>query len=767
MNKNIEWTLILSLICFANQFNAQAFSGVIQDANSKETLIGATIFVPNVTYGTTTDTYGRFIIPGVKEGTSLRLQVSYVGYQNVDTTIIVNKESFVLQLSNRADLPEVTVIAKSPFQQLGSVDIPIKELNAIPALLGEQDPLKALVLTPGISNGAEGTAGLFVRGGTPDQNLILFDGAKVYNANHLFGLLSPFNPDLIKDLKVYKSYFPSRYGGRLSSVIDISSIEGNKNELQKTVSVGLINSRVSLQGPLIKNKLSFAVGGRTAHLALLNLLTAGDENYTNYIFYDINGKVNFRSDKLNVSASAFRASDNLIEVDDFLDAPYRTVIQWSNATASVRAAYNLGPNLTVDGNFNFNRYTYGVEQQLFETPGGVELSRIDNKAFVQEYVSKIGFAYQPTRRIQLSTGLEINNRSTKPKETQVAVTGESTILVGESPTEKSQDIAVYTEIEASPTKWFKLNAGLRYASYLLPDNASFSRAEPRISTEFTASDRFRFQLAYTKMTQPLHLLTSNYIGVPSNIWVSARSSAPPQISQQYAAGVSYQINPSARLSIEAYYKTSENLVDPLPGTNFYQSNITDWQDIAGINGEGRAYGSEFFYQFKSNKWYGWASYTLSWTKARFSGINNGQYFFRQFDRRHDISLTGGYKLNEGWDLLANFVYQTGYRQTLPAAIYQDPFFNSAESILIGRFQEKVPDYHRLDVSFRHTKKSRSRERSIAIGIYNTYGRANPFFVFPDPDVQLTSSGQVQQFNNEVKKLSLFNLIPSINYTVKW
>ncbi|MFK8163023.1 MAG: carboxypeptidase-like regulatory domain-containing protein [Lewinella sp.] len=767
MKAKIRNLLIFTLLLVFNGLNGQSLSGVIQDISSKETLVGATILAPDYTYGTTTDPFGRFNIPGVSLGSKLRLQISYVGYEPVDTTVSVTNSLVVIALNSQSDLPEITVIAKSPFQELGKVDIPIKELNAIPALLGEQDPLKALVLTPGISNGAEGTAGLYVRGGTPDQNLILFDGAKVYNANHLFGLLSPFNPDLVKDLQVYKNYFPSRYGGRLSSVIDITSIEGDKTELKKTVSLGLINSRVSLQGPLIKDKLSFAVGGRTAHLALLNLLTAGDDNYTNYLFYDLNGKLNYRSDKLNISASAFHASDQLIEADNFLETPYRTVINWSNSTASLRMAYNLSNNLMLDGNLNFNRYHYGVDQQLFEEPNGVEISRVTNQAYVQEVVGKVGLSYQPARWARVSAGFELNDRTTKPKDTQVTDSGEATITVGESPEEKAEDLATFVSADVSLTDWLEIKAGFRYASYRLPDEASFNQFEPRLSAELMFSDKVRLQLAYNKMTQPLHLLTSNYIGVPSNIWVSARSSALPQVSRQFAVGISYQVTPSSRLSVETYYKESENLIDPLPGTNFYQSSITDWQEIAGTGGNGIAYGSELFYRFKKPSFYGWASYTLSWSKARFDGINNGEYFFRQFDRRHDISLTGGYKLNENWDILANFVYQTGYRQTLPLAIYQDPFFNSAEPVLIGRFNEKVPDYHRLDVSFRHTKKTSSRERTIALGVYNFYGRPNPFFVYSDPDEQLNSSGQVQQYQNDVKKLSLFNLIPSINYTIKW
>jgi hypothetical protein len=762
----IERLLILMALLSCASGIAQTIFGTVEDIVSSEGLIGASITDVEQNYTVLSDAFGRFNL-SVGDAASVRVVISYVGYRSLDTTVDVTSRALRLRLATDADLPTVVVKATEGRQavrnSLTVVDIPVELLNTLPPLAGEVDPIKALQLMPGISAGAEGTADLYIRGGTPDQNLILFDGAKIYNANHLFGFLSPFHPDLLKSVRVHKAGFPARFGGRLSSVVEIDSKEGNKQEWEKSLGLGLINSRFHISGPLKKDKLSVSAGGRTAHLSLLNLLSINQSSFQTYFFYDANVKVNLKTDRSNLSFSSFRNYDRTVAKDDVLRSPIRGIFDYGNLTASLRWAYSLSPATITTLLATVNDYQYSAREIIQSSLGG---STTESRSTISERTIRYDIRTDASTAFSFGIGVEANNRTVKPRQ----ITTDNVLVETDvNATEYSNDVGFYQSNVLRIGRGTKVEAGLRWQAYDLPFGGGWvSFLEPRFNGRQQITNRSWVNVSYAKMSQGLHMVSNNFIGFPTNLWVTANQRTPPSSSFNFALGYTYNTQKGSEAVVEGYYKTGQNIIDPLPGVSFFQSSLESWEDNVSTGGESEAYGVELLYRRNGARIFGWAAYTLSWNRIRYADINGGQWYFRQFDRRHDLSLVGGINLNEKWQFLSTFVFNSGFRLTLPAALYYDGFSNEPIPVYRGRYNEKSPLYHRLDIAFRReVVQASGRKHVFTIGCNNVYGRQNPTILL----TQARQSGRVASsrlpgsIRNTVDQFSLFTFIPFANYSI--
>ncbi|WP_170110500.1 TonB-dependent receptor [Flavilitoribacter nigricans] len=765
--------LFYSLLLAAASFpvcplSGQHLSGYITDKASGESLIGVHIYDPESQTGTTTNAFGFFQMISPED--SLRLQLSYVGYQTVDTTIAVARSGpLKIGMQQAAELPEVEVHGTSTAgesRQLGRTMIPMEQLNKVPPLLGAPDPFKALALTPGISNGTDGTSDIYVRGGTPDQNLILYDGAKVYNANHLFGLLSPFNPDVVKDIQVYKGAFPARYGGRLSSVVDVSGKEGDKQRTIRKLTIGLVNSRLLLEGPIVKNKLSYTFGARSAHLAALLLLGGKGDGYQNYYFYDLNGKLNFKTDKSNLSLSTYSSWDNWLIAEQWTrEQKSKLKSSWGNRTASLRYARATGKRLFLQGLLTYNRYQQSLSQKLVDVSGAI--SPLLSQAFIQEWDAKLDADYQASRDWQFNFGLEGGLLRINPRSVSVSSGIDSTLL-GAAMTDWVLRLAPYVENEIRLGERLQLTGGLRFAFFRVAGGQQYAYPEPRLSMDLRAGP-YLFKAAYAHMHQPLHLLTANAVGISNNIWVSAKAGVRPQSVIHYSLGAERPIGKEWFASAEVYYKKYRRLVDPLPGVDFLQTDLDQWEINSGLDGLGRAGGLEVMLRHEGERLSGWLAYTWSTSEVRFDRINDGNWYFRKFDRRHDVSVTGAWKMSNHWEFLTTFVLNSGYRLTLPHSLYFDPISNFPVAVYEGRNNEKTPLYHRLDIAFRrHRVYPSGRQWTFNIGIYNVYARNNPYYMIAEPNLEYRQPPGYTEpklaVGNRANIWSFFRFLPFVNYT---
>lgn len=679
----------------------QNVRGLILDDQTKEPLIGAYITNKNTSKTIVTDQFGSFIINASKENnTSLR--ISYLGYRTLDTTITSTISPLVIGLTPKVTLPTIEIVSKDSERhvrnELAIANIPVALLNALPSLAGETDPIKSLQLLPGIAAGVEGTADIYVRGGTPDQNLILLDGAKIYNANHLFGFLSPINPSLVKNVKLHKSGFPARFGGRLSSVLEIETEGGNKSEWETTLGIGLINSRFQVSGPLKKGRSSISIGGRTAHLSLLNFIAKNEESFQTYAFYDLNLKANWQYGKSNISLALFRNYDRTVVAQNTVRTPLQGIFDYGNITGSARWSFALNKKFTLTSLLTGNYYSYRAKEELSISEEIAEIT--SNISTIRELDAKLRLRGYLNNNLILETGLEGSLRRINPR--NVESTNES-LSVGFRPEENSQDLAAFADVTLDVTNCLALQTGLRIQNYFLPGNpghnATFTYLEPRVNLSYSLNEKATLSTSYTRMSQGLHMISNNFIGIPTNLWVTANERVIPIRGTQFSFGGGYN-SKKFNLAIDAYYKTAKNVIDPLPGVGFFQSSTENWENDISAGGENQIRGIEFFYQHKRDRLFGWVTYNLVWNRIKYDEINNGEWYFRQFDRRHDLSIVTGYRLNNKWQLLANFVLNSGFRLTLPVATRYDGLSNSIIPVYRERYNGKTPIYHRMDVTFR-------------------------------------------------------------------
>lgn len=768
MNKKIGF---LSFALFAfSVFTAMSqnitISGNIKDAKTGEDLIGATIYNTNTKTGTSTNNYGYYTIT-ISAKDTLGMVFSYIGYAP-QTKKVAALKSIVLNINlEEAEnaLSEVVVNAQRNNNnvqkaQMGVIDVPIKQINTLPAIGGESDVLKVVQLLPGVQSGKEGTTGFHVRGGSTDQNLVLLDEATIYNPNHLFGLISTFNTNAINNVKLTKGGFAAEYGGRLSSILEITMKEGNKNNFAVTGGIGLLSSNLSIEGPIKKEKGSFIVSARRSYYDILaKMIIPKNKNNTMYYLYDLNAKLNYTlSAKDRVYLSFFTGLD---------DAQYTGAsslnygINFGNRTATFRWNHLFTNKIFTNTSVIYNNY----HNNLTTTQGNYAEQLYSG---ISDFNVKTDWEFHPNTNHSIKWGAYYSYNTFSPANISYKIKKKNNpgaIQPDSIPKNYSTQLAFYFGDEIKFNEKLSANLGFRIPVFL-SSKANYQAIEPRATLKLTTGLTSSLKASFTEMNQFIHQVPSSTASLPTDIWISSSDIVKPEVSRQYSLGWFKNFDNNAiETSVEAYYKTMNNQVLFKEGA---QPGINTAIDEQLTFGKGESYGVEFFVKKNFGRLTGWASYTLSWTNQTFGELNYGKPFPYTYDKRHNISVVGTYDFNKKWTFAADWVFTSGGAYTLPLG--KIPVFEggSLYDIFYSDYGERnnyrYRAYHRLDVSFiRH-----NRERTLfgkkftsewVFGVYNLYNRMNPYFVYLSVDPQTKKP--------VAKEVSLMPAIPSVSWNFKF
>lgn len=775
--RSIKTILSFIILCFIFSINSSAqesytVNGVVKDSLSGETLIGVTLkFSGKTQLGTSTNAYGFFSYK-LTTGT-YDLSVSYIGYRTIFKKINISADT-KLDLNMVPDnaIDEIVISSEKRNDnvvnaQMGLAKINLSEIKNVPVLFGERDILKTLQLLPGIKSAGEGNSGFYVRGGSTDQNLILLDEAPVYNASHLLGFFSTFNSDAIKDVSVFKGGMPAQYGGRLSSVLDIRMNDGNKKEYTAEGGIGLISSRLKLEGPIVKDKGSFMISGRRTYADAF-LAFSGDSSIKNntLYFYDLNAKANYQIDEKNtIYLSGYFGRDELGLSETF-------GFGWGNTTATLRWNHLYSNRLFSNTSLIYSNYNYVIENFLEENNFKVSSS-------IRDFNLKQDFQLALNNRHNVRFGVDLIHHTIAPGD----ITASETSSVNEVTVEKRKgsEIAAYISDEWEMNDRINVVYGLRASSFFLLGPGNFSNydqdgnisssksysqgdlvktyinLEPRISASYQLNSSSSIKSSYTRNTQNLHLMSNSTAGSPTDLYIMSSNNVRPEIADQVALGYFRNLkDDNYEFSAEVYYKMMQGQIEYRSGTDL-RGNRNVEADL--LFGDGRAYGIELFLKKRFGKINGWVGYTLSKTERKFNDIDGGQWFFAKQDRTHDLSLVGIYRANERWTFSSTFVYNTGNAVTFPTGKYQlngNTVFYYPE-----RNSNRMPDYHRLDFSAtREGKPGKKLQSSWSFGLYNLYNRKNAYSIDfrDDPD---------DNSKTQALRTTLFGIIPSITWNFKF
>lgn len=779
LSLQVQRALAFVFLFFAFSAAAQdkyVLSGYVKDAATGETLIGAAVAVADSEgLGTVTNAYGFYSLE-LPAGTH-RLRFSYVGYAGEEATVTLNeaKRLNVELTEESVELQEVVVKARPDdanvkSTEMGTVGLQMDHVKKLPALMGEVDVLKTIQLLPGVLSAGEGNAGFYVRGGGPDQNLVLLDEAVVYNPGHLLGFFSVFNADAIKNTTLIKGGMPAQYGGRLSSVVDIQMKEGNDREYAMEGGIGLVASRVTFEGPIVEERSSFIVSARRTYALDLAQPFLNNTSFagTNYYFYDLNAKANYRfSDEDRLYFSTYFGRDVLqfrSNARDFnFDMPY------GNATATLRWNHLFSDKLFMNVSAIYNDYDFGFS-------GGQGDFRIGLESGVRDWNGKVDFEYFPNPKHHLRFGANYTYHRLTPS-LATATNGEE-VFGNEGEIRYAHESAVYLADEMKIGSGIRLNAGLRVSAFtqLGPytskqDSTEYAAGEPvktyigvepRLAATFYLNAVSSLKAGVTVANQYLHLVSNSTSTLPTDIWMPSSEIIKPQIGVQYALGYFRNFEDNRyEASVEIYYRDLYNQID-------FRENYVD--DVANdleeefVFGQGRAYGLELFLQKKKGRFTGWIGYTLSRTERIFPDINNGNPYPAIYDRRHDLSVVANYTLSKKWEFGGAFVFGTGNAYTPVQRLYFIDQFPVQE--YGPRNSARLQDYHRVDFSATYTPKPDSKARfrsSWNFSVYNAYSRQNPFFIYydfeSDPNAGTAAARAYQ--------VSLFPVIPSVTWNFSW
>lgn len=775
MNNFTKITIvILAFISYAGYSQAQSnftITGIAKDNRSGETLIGATVkFIGKTEHGTTTNAYGYYSI-NLPSG-EYTLNVSYVGFKTFIQPVSVDKNIRIdFSLDAEDTLGEVIITSEKRDNnvvnaQMGLARVNINEVRNVPVLFGERDIIKTLQLLPGIKSAGEGNSGFYVRGGSIDHNLILLDEAPVYNASHLLGFFSTFNSDAIKDVAVYKGGMPAQYGGRLASVLDIRMNDGNKKDFTVEGGLGLISSRLKVEGPIIKDKSSFIISGRRTYADAFLKLSPDTSIRKNVLyFYDLNAKANYRFNENNtVYLSGYFGRDELGINKTF-------GFDWGNSTATLRWNHLFSNRLFSNTSLIYSNYNYVI--QSF-----VEQSDFKVKSTIRDWNLKQDFQYSLSNH-NLRFGADIIHHTIKPG--KISASELSSVNNNLIENRVGMELAVYVSDEWKVNNKLNITYGLRGSSYSAfgPGNfntydnegntintktyksgeliKTYINPEPRISASYQLKNSSSVKVSYTRNTQNLHLMSNSTATSPTDLYVMNSRNIKPEIADQVALGYFRNFNNDKyEFSAEVYYKGMSNQIEYRSGTNL-QGNSNVEADL--LYGDGRAYGLELFMKKRFGDFNGWIGYTLSRTERQFTDINSGTWFPSKQDRLHDISLVGIYKATTRWTFSSTFVYNTGNAVTFPNGKYQlngKTVFYYSE-----RNADRLPDYHRLDLAATlEAKPGKKLQSSWSFGVYNVYNRANTFTMdFKDDPDDPTKTQAV--------RTTLFGIIPSVTWNFKF
>lgn len=790
-------------------------SGYMTDATSSETLIGANILDSHSHQGTTTNAYGFYSIT-LPEG-EVELNYSYLGYNTHPSAFTLTRETVLnVQMRDNTRLQEVVVLSNKSESgiiatHMGANEIPIAQIKHTPSILGEADLMKTIQLMPGVQAGVEGSAGLYVRGGGPDQNLILLDGVPVYNVDHLFGFFSVFTPEAVKKVTLFKSSFPARFGGRLSSVVDVRTNDGDMKKYHGTISIGLLTSKINFEGPIIKDRTSFSVSARRSYVDLLMKPFMPKDEKMSFYFYDINAKINHKfSDRDRLFFSFYNGKDHFMSgIKEFGDNGEQTAddkwkMNWGNTIASARWNHlfnsKLFSNTTVAySHYNLlmssaSHYKYAMQENDYNS---------NYKSGIRDWSYRIDFDYNPVPNHHIKFGAgylyhrfqpEVSTSRIKNKEN--SSTTLDTIYNNQANSQiYAHEVSAYVEDNFDLTSSLRINAGVHFSLFHVQKKSYFS-VQPRLSLRYQLLRDVSLKASYTQMNQYTHLLSSTPIAMPTDLWVPVTNKIKPMKAHQYSLGAYYTGILGWEFSVEGYYKSMKNVLEYKEGVSFFGSS-TGWEDKVEM-GLGRSMGIEFMAQKNIGKTTGWVAYTLAKSDRKFSkgGINNGERFPYKYDRRHNISLTVNHKFNERIDIGASWTFATGgtatlaeevtnvirpgdgsnngYGSFLPMPPTRSSSYNySSEKetdYIAHRNNYRFPSSHRLNLGINFNKKTRHGIRTWNISIYNAYNAMNPTFIYREtkPESHLQPDGSLIWTSKPyIKKTTILPCIPSITYTYKF
>lgn len=760
-------------IIYAIQLYSQQFtvSGLIRNAKTGETLIGAVVS-SNVSQATKSNNYGFYSLSLPKGKHSLVF--SYVGYQSVTLEVELSGnlrlDQEILPFDNQIE--EVIVSAKRKNDnvrsaQMGLIDLTMEEVKNVPVIFGEKDLLKTIQLLPGVQSGGEGSSNFYVRGGGGDQNLILLDEATVYNASHLLGFFSTFNSDAIKDVQLYKGGIPSLYGGRISSVLDISMLDGNLKEFSAEGGIGLIASRLKVEAPIVKDRGSFMLSGRRTYADMFLKLSKDDNiNQSKLYFYDLNAKFNYKINERNrIYVSGYFGKDDLGYSDRFS-------FDWGNATATVRWNSILNERLFSNTTLIYSDFTYNVAVNNDDSD-----FRISSKILNWNLKQDFSFFQSPNSTWRF--GVNALKQTIKPA--SLAAGNNANVNSIDVDSRQGIDLSAYVSHEWKPTDFLSLIYGIRVNDFMVLGPSTFYdfdkdgqsvaentygnsivkhylNLEPRFSANYLLSENSSIKVSYNRMSQNLHQLTNTTSSLPTDQYVVSSLNIRPQIANQIALGYFRNFsNNNYEFSVEAYYKSLENQIDFRNGADLQANRQLEGELLFGI---GRAYGLEWFLRKNNGKLNGWISYTLSKSERKIDEINDGNWFNARQDRTHDLSVVGIYELSKKWTLAATFVFNTGNAVTFPSGKYE--LDGQSRFYYTERNGYRMPNYHRLDVSATYDPKVKEKRLlgSWSFGLYNVYNRKNAYIIdFRDKEGT--------QNVTEAYKVALFGIIPSITWNFKF
>ena len=806
--------IFLTLSAYAQRYT---ISGYITDQSSGETLLNASVFDDVTRKGAVSNNYGYYSI--TLNAGDVSLNYSYVGYSPQFREFKLSKDTVIhVKLEASITLREVTVTGRRSevgvhSTQMSAIEVPIEQIKNIPSLFGENDLIKALQLLPGVQSGTEGSAGLYVRGGGPDQNLMLLDGIPIYNVNHMFGFFSAFNTDAVKNVTLYKGSFPARFGGRLSSVVDVRMKDGDDKNYHGNISVGLISSKFNLEGPIWKEKTTFNISARRTYIDVLsqpiiryysrqNMGEDAGSTTAGYYFYDLNAKFTHKfSEKDKLFLSAYLGDDAIYtkfrtdktsygerSENDWMNLNW----DWGNAIAALRwnhvVTNKLFMNITgaytrYRSNMNVGYLSESTDKTTNPPKTQTEEFKVGYRSGIEDYSLKADFDYSPntshdikfgtnytyhTFRPDVSTFYFFNNNNSQNQKIDTVI-GKGNIYAHESMT--------YVEDNITLTDRFKINAGIHFSTFNVRQKNYYS-LEPRLGFRALLTDYISFKAGYAHMNQYIHLLSNNSISMPTDLWVPATQLIDPMKSDQYAFGIFYNLKNLLDLSLEGYYKSMDNLIEYKDGASF-MGESSGWEEKV-VMGRGWSYGVEFLAQRSFGNTTGWLGYTWSKTERLFDRpgqeLNYSRIFPAKYDRRHDLSLTVMHKFSEKIDLSGNWVFATGNTATLGLHTNEGPVipnvneaynYPAPQTYISSRNNYRYNNYHRMDLGVNFHKKKKHGIRTWNISIYNVYNQFNPFMVYQSSEGSYDPKTGRYESKNVLKQVTLFPIIPSVSYSYKF
>jgi CarboxypepD_reg-like domain/TonB-dependent Receptor Plug Domain len=738
-------------------------SGTIKDAKNGEYLIGATVYLPDLKRGATTNEFGFYSLELPQK--SVKIQFSFVGYTPQYRTTTGDKdERLDVELGTETELETVVVSANSYREQVQSTQMSVaritaKEAKLIPALLGETDILKALQLKPGVQSGSEGQSGISVRGGQTDQNLFLLDEAVVYNPLHLFGFFSAFNGDAVKDVRLFKGDFPAQYGGRLSSVVDIRTNEGNRKEYSVSGGLGLIASRLTVEGPIKKDKASFIVGARRTYAdvftRLLNEANAGKAGFNpipDYYFYDLNAGLNVdltKKDKLFLTA--YYGQDRF----GFNNNSFNANFDWGNTAVALRWNRVVNPKVFINTSVSLSDYDYNIRNSFGAFSFGVGSG-------VRDLTAKSDLTYYPSQKHQIRVGVSATQHAFEIGRINFNST-DSLVNFSRGQNLDGTQFGIYINDEWEISKKWKVNMGLRGSAFA-NDGKFYAAPEPRISARYIVNDDIALKAGYTFMMQYLHLVSNSGASLPTDVWYPSDSRVKPQRMNQIAGGITWNIGDKYLITNELFYKWGFNQVDFKDGARiFANDNLAE----EFVFGKAKSYGNEIYLEKKAGVLRGWIGYTLMWSWRQFDSINGGRQFPSRFDRRHDFTFVGIWDITKRWTVSTTMVYSTGNAVTLPVGrtFFQGTSLDrlNVAPIYTDRNAFRFPFYQRLDFNLIYKWMRKNREHDLTLSLYNATNRRNPYFIYYE-EVR-GDFGLPARF--QAKQVSLFPIIPALTWNFKF